>query len=289
MAKGQILQSLSGYYDVIANGLLYRTRARGNFRQKKITPLVGDWVEFKADNQQEGYLLKIDPRKNHLVRPPIANIDCAIVVVSCKEPNFSANLLDRQLVMLAAQKITPLIYFSKLDLLTPIQRAEFKSIVAVYQKWYQTFTTISEIKDLLMNKLSQQTLVVMGQTGAGKSTLLNHLAPELNLATGAVSKALSRGKHTTRKVALFQIGQNYLADTPGFSSFELQNIIAVELRDYFPELAASQTACKFRGCLHQKEPHCAVKAAVQAGSIAASRYQSYLQLLTAIQQQKPRY
>lgn len=289
MVKGQILQSLSGYYDVIANGLLYRTRARGNFRQKKITPLVGDWVEFKADNQQEGYLLKIDPRKNHLVRPPIANIDCAIVVVSCKEPNFSANLLDRQLVMLAAQKITPLIYFSKLDLLTPIQRAEFKSIVAVYQKWYQTFTTISEIKDLLMNKLSQQTLVVMGQTGAGKSTLLNHLAPELNLATGAVSKALSRGKHTTRKVALFQIGQNYLADTPGFSSFELQDIIAVELRDYFPELAACQTACKFRGCLHQKEPHCAVKAAVQAGSIAASRYQSYLQLLIAIQQQKPRY
>lgn len=290
MVKGQILQSLSGYYDVVSKGIIYRTRARGNFRQKKITPLVGDWVEFKADNQSEGYLLKIDSRKNQLVRPPIANVDWAVVVVSCKEPNFSANLLDRQLVMLAAQKIQPLIYFSKLDLLTESEVTAFKLIINNYQEWYSVFTTVTAIQQHIMAAdFQQQTLVVMGQTGAGKSTLLNHLAPNLKLETGAVSKALSRGKHTTRKVTLFRIGENYLADTPGFSSFELQNIAAVELRNFFPEFLACQSACKFRGCLHQNEPHCAVKAAVQEKRIAVSRYQSYLQLLTVIQQQKPRY
>lgn len=289
MTKGRILQSLSGYYDVWANDQVYRTRARGNFRQKKITPLVGDWVEFKAANQQEGYLLAVTARKNSLVRPPIANLDLAIVVVSCKQPDFSANLLDRQLIMLELQKIVPVIYFSKTDLLTQNEREKFSKIMTAYQLIYPVFKKADKLKVYLSTTIKSQTIVVMGQTGAGKSTLLNHLNSVWQLPTAEVSKALSRGKHTTRKVALLAFASNYIADTPGFSSFELQQLDFHELRDLFPEFLKYQPNCKFRGCLHQNEPHCAVKQAVANGEIAVSRYQNYLQLLVELKNKKNVY
>jgi ribosome biogenesis GTPase len=289
MTKGRILQSLSGYYDILADDQVYRTRARGNFRQKKITPLVGDWVDFKANNQQEGYLLAVTARKNSLVRPPIANVDLAIVVVSCKQPDFSANLLDRQLVMLELQKIAPLIYFSKIDLLDQKEQAKFNKIMTTYQLIYPVFKTAAKLKAYLSKTVQAQTIVVMGQTGAGKSTLLNQLDPAWQLPTAEVSKALSRGKHTTRKVALLAFATNYIADTPGFSSFELQQLDFHELRDLFPEFLAYQPNCKFRGCLHQNEPRCAVKQAVAIGQIALSRYHNYLQLLVELKNKKRVY
>lgn len=294
MKKGIIQQSLSGFYDVISDNVLYRTRGRGNFRQKKIKPMVGDQVEFDAANQQEGYLLKVLPRKNALVRPPIANVDIAIVVTAVKEPNFSTNLLDRQLVALAVQHIEPIIYFTKTDLFTLDEYEQFLPIVAGYREigyavimQQEPFAkqSLRQLQTLISNKIG----VVMGQTGAGKSTLLNHLAPNLNLTTGVISQALQRGKHTTRKVSLLKIDDSLIADTPGFSSYETFTMSVAELPHYFPEIDLIGQNCRFRGCLHLKEPGCAVKEAVTNGTIMASRYKNYGQFHDLIADQKPNY
>lgn len=286
--KGQIRQSLSGYYDVVAeDGKEYRTRARGVFRKRRQSPLVGDWVEFKLE-KDEGYLLKIDPRKNQLVRPPIANVDYAIVVSACIEPKFSSNLLDRQLIMLAAHQIQPILYFSKWDLLNSDQEKEMSSVVDYYQRYYSVEISNSN-KPQLLNPFKHQVVVVMGQTGAGKSTLLNKLDSELNLETGEISKALSRGKHTTRKVKLMDVDDNLLADTPGFSSFDLLEITKEDLPEYYPDFTEFCDQCKYRGCLHVNEPHCAVKQAVVDGKILKSRYENYLQFHQLILNRKPRY
>ncbi|KRN88586.1 ribosome small subunit-dependent GTPase A [Ligilactobacillus ceti] len=293
MVKGQIRQSLSGYYDIFADGKEYRTRARGNFRKKKTTPLVGDWVEFKAENQQEGYVLEVYPRKNELIRPPVANVDIGIVVTACKEPKFSTNLLDRQLIMLETNNIKPVLYFSKADLLTPEELTKLQSIVAYYSQYYPCYVPLpeneSEVLAEMLGALHQQVIVIMGQTGAGKSTFLNKVKPELNLETGEISKALSRGRHTTRKVTLLPIGDNLIADTPGFSSFEILDITKEELPLMYPDFVKVQDECKFRGCLHVKEPKCAVKNAVKSGTILDSRYENYLQFHEMIINQKPKY
>lgn len=293
MVKGQIIQSLSGYFDVLADERIYRTRARGNFRNKKEVPYVGDWVEFKADNEREGYLLKILERKNSLVRPPVANVDRAIVVTACVEPKLSTNLLDRQLASLRNNNIAPMLYFSKADLLGQDEREKLVRLVDYYQQYFPCFIfskeDTKEIKDDFLGQVSSEVIVVMGQTGAGKSTFLNLIAPGLNLKTAEVSKALSRGKHTTRRVTLRQIQNNLIADTPGFSSFEILDVSKEELPLLYPDFVALQDNCKFRGCLHLKEPQCAVKAAYEDGTILASRYENYVQFQSDIAKRKPKY
>lgn len=293
MAKGQIRQSLSGYYDIFSEGKTYRTRARGNFRKKGQTPLVGDYVEFKADNENEGYVLKILERKNHLVRPPVANVDCAIVVTSCIEPDFSSNLLDRQLVMLSENEIVPILYFSKADLMDETTKERMLPVFDYYSKYYRTVVSEKNMADEeLVSALLEEAgnvLVVMGQTGAGKSTLLNRLDPKLKLETGEISKALSRGRHTTRKVSLMDVKGHLIADTPGFSSFELREIEKERLSSLFEDFNEYSPQCRFRGCLHLNEPDCAVKAAVLEGKILESRYENYKLFQKMIQEQKPRY
>lgn len=293
MAKGQIRQSLSGYYDIFSEGKTYRTRARGNFRKKGQTPLVGDYVEFKADNENEGYVLKILERKNQLVRPPVANVDCAIVVTACVEPDFSSNLLDRQLVMLSENEIVPILYFSKADLMDETTKERMLPVFDYYSKYYRTVVSEKDMADEeLVSALLEEAgnvLVVMGQTGAGKSTLLNRLDPKLKLETGEISKALSRGKHTTRKVSLMDVKGHLIADTPGFSSFELREIEKERLSSLFEDFNEYSPQCRFRGCLHLNEPDCAVKAAVLEGKILESRYENYKLFQKMIQEQKPRY
>lgn len=293
MAKGQIRQSLSGYYDIFSEGKTYRTRARGNFRKKGQTPLVGDYVEFKADNENEGYVLKILERKNQLVRPPVANVDCAIVVTACIEPDFSSNLLDRQLVMLSENEIVPILYFSKADLMDETTKERMLPVFDYYSKYYRTVVSEKNMADEeLVSALLEEAgnvLVVMGQTGAGKSTLLNRLDPKLRLETGEISKALSRGRHTTRKVSLMDVKGHLIADTPGFSSFELREIEKERLSSLFEDFNEYSPQCRFRGCLHLNEPDCAVKAAVLEGKILESRYENYKLFQKMIQEQKPRY
>lgn len=293
MTKGQIRQSLSGYYDIFSEGKTYRTRARGNFRKKGQTPLVGDYVEFKADNENEGYVLKILERKNQLVRPPVANVDCAIVVTACIEPDFSSNLLDRQLVMLSENEIVPILYFSKADLMDETTKERMLPVFDYYSKYYRTVVSEKNMADEeLVSALlgaAGNVLVVMGQTGAGKSTLLNRLDPKLKLETGEISKALSRGRHTTRKVSLMDVKGHLIADTPGFSSFELREIEKESLSSLFEDFNEYSPQCRFRGCLHLNEPDCAVKAAVLEGKILESRYENYKLFQKMIQEQKPRY
>lgn len=289
MKQGIIQQSLSGFYDILADGEIHRTRARGNFRARKIKPIVGDRVEF-----ENGYLLRVLPRKNELVRPPVANVDIAVVVTAAKKPTFSTNLLDRQLIALEAQKIIPVIYFSKTDLLSDDEYAKLAEIVAGYRKiGYQVFfdreafaeDQLHQLKELLKGQI----VTMMGQTGAGKSTLLNHLAPGLGLATGEISTALKRGRHTTRKASLLNVAGAWIADTPGFSSYETFDMTVEELPNFFPEMKELAANCKFRGCLHLKEPQCAVKDAVKNGIIMKSRYDDYVQFHNLIANQKPDY
>ncbi|GAK46919.1 GTPase [Secundilactobacillus oryzae JCM 18671] len=292
MNLGQIRQSLSGFYDVMdTDGELHRTRARGNFRNRKITPLVGDWVEFDDTGK---YILKIRDRKNSLVRPPIANIDQAIVATAVAEPAFSSNLLDRQLITLEIANIKPVIYFTKTDLIDDEAYNQIAVLADYYERvGYPTFLARDAFEpaqlDGLKQQLSKKESVIMGQTGAGKSTLLNHLAPDLELATGEISKALNRGKHTTRKVGLLEIGDGLIADTPGFSSYDLMQTAAVDLTKYLPEFVELGASCRFRGCVHVNEPGCAVKEAVASGQVIQSRYDNYLQLYVTLKNQKPNY
>lgn len=289
MKQGIIQQSLSGFYDILADDQIYRTRARGNFRAKKIKPIVGDRVEF-----EDGYLLRVLPRKNELVRPPVANVDTAVVVTAAKKPAFSTNLLDRQLIALEAQKIKPVIYFSKTDLLDDSEYDQLAKVVEGYRNiGYTVFFSreafaadqLAQIKEILQGQI----VTMMGQTGAGKSTLLNHLASDLDLATGEISTALKRGRHTTRKVSLLNVAGAWIADTPGFSSYETFDMTVEDLPKLFPEMKRISADCKFRGCLHLKEPKCAVKDAVENGIIMKSRYDNYVQFHELIANQKPNY
>ncbi|MDT7014285.1 ribosome small subunit-dependent GTPase A [Levilactobacillus namurensis] len=294
MAEGQIRQSLSGFYDVFSDGEMYRTRARGNFRKKRVTPLVGDRVRFESSSPKEGYILEILPRDNSLTRPPVANIDQGVVVTAVKAPDFSTNLLDRQLIALEVSRIQPVIYFTKTDLIDDQRYQAFEDLAAAYRRLgYAVCLTrepfASTGLDQLRELLADQETVIMGQTGAGKSTLLNHIAPELTLATGEISTALNRGRHTTRKVSLMPVAGGLVADTPGFSSYDTLTIDYRELGQYFPEFRRLAPDCRFRGCVHVNEPGCAVKAELAAGDVLQSRYDNYLQLLTLLQNQKPVY
>lgn len=282
--QGRIIKALAGFYYVEAEGQVYQTRARGNFRKKGQIPYVGDWVEFSAEEQSEGYILAISERKNELVRPPIVNIDQAVVLVSVREPNLNLNLLDRFLVLLEHKGISPIIYLTKTDLLE--DPAELDSIREVYTGiGYPMVSRAEELEPLLHDKLT----VFMGQTGVGKSTLLNRLAPGLDLETGEISSSLGRGRHTTRAVTLYDLFGGKIADTPGFSSLDYEINQPGDLNNAFPEIRRFSYDCKFRTCTHRHEPACAVQPAVEEGAIATFRFDNYLQLLSEVEQRRVTY
>ena len=288
--KGKIIKALSGFYYVASEDEIFQTRARGNFRNRKITPLVGDEVIFESSNQTDGYLLEILPRKNELVRPPVANVDQGVVVTSLVEPNFSYNLLDRFLVTLEFEGIEPIIFLTKADLVKDL--AAMKAIEETYQAiGYHVITSKAEGEDLLelQRYFPERITVFMGQSGAGKSTLLNRIVPELALETGVISESLGRGKHTTRHVELLPICDGLVADTPGFSSIDFLEIEAVELPKLFPDFLAVAANCRFRECMHLNEPDCAVKQGVAANEIAETRYKNYVQFLEEIENRRPVY
>ncbi|EZN26924.1 ribosome small subunit-dependent GTPase A [Streptococcus pyogenes ABC020041397] len=282
--QGKIIKSLAGFYYVESEGQVYQTRARGNFRKRGETPYVGDIVDFSAEDNSEGYILAIHPRKNSLVRPPIVNIDQAVVIMSAKEPEFNSNLLDRFLILLEHKAIHPVVYISKMDLLDSPE--EIKAIGRQYQAiGYDFVTSLEELLPLLADKIT----VFMGQTGVGKSTLLNRIAPELALEIGEISDSLGRGRHTTRAVSFYNAHGGKIADTPGFSSLDYDIANAEDLNEAFPELRRLSHECKFRSCTHTHEPKCAVKAALETGELWPVRYEHYLQFLSEIENRRETY
>lgn len=293
MPEGKIVKALSGFYYVLNENGLVQCRARGIFRKNNVSPLVGDEVVYQAENDKEGYVLEIKDRKNELVRPPIANVDQAILVFSAVEPDFSTVLLDRFLVLVEFNHIHPLICITKIDLITNEQHNAIELHAQAYRAaGYEVILTSSEKEtgmQLLSPHLENKISVFAGQSGVGKSSLLNTLKPDLELKTNDISTHLGRGKHTTRHVELIKVGNGLVADTPGFSSLEFTNIEAEDLTFCFPELHKASENCKYRGCLHLKEPKCGVKLAVESGEIPHYRYDHYLDFLQEIKERKPRY
>ncbi len=293
MPEGKIIKALSGFYYVFDHAKVWQCRGRGVFRKQKVSPLVGDNVIFQAENELEGYILEIKERKNELIRPPVANIDQAILVFSAVEPEFSPLLLDRFLVLVEFNHIQPVICLTKMDLLTAEKMDEIQAYADQYRSiGYKVVLTSSEKGmgiESLLPYLEGKISVFAGQSGVGKSSLLNALKPELALKTSNISTHLGRGKHTTRHVELLSVGNGWVADTPGFSSLELLDLEAEQLTTCFPELQTASEQCKFRGCLHLKEPKCAVKAGVETGNIQPYRYNHYLNFLKEIKERKPRY
>lgn len=263
MPNGQIRKALSGFYYVYDNGKVIQCRGRGVFRNRGESPLVGDFVDYTVEGENDGTITVIHERKNNLVRPPISNIDQAILVFSIKEPDFNTILLDRFLVVLESFYIEPIICLTKSDLMDTKMEQTMKDYINDYENiGYEILMTYKDdpnFNDKITPILKGKTTVLAGQSGVGKSTLLNTILPSLDLKTGVISDALGRGKHTTRHVELIEVCDGLLADTPGFSSFEFDLMEKEELSSCFPDFVKRQDECKYRGCLHVNEPKCAVK------------------------------
>lgn len=290
MPRGVIVRVVGGLFYVKDGDKIVKTTASGKLRDYRKIPVAGDIVNYDVTNLNEGYIKSIETRKNQLIRPPVANIDQAIVVVSMVEPDFSSLLLDKLLVQILDNNIKPIIYFSKKDKVKNIEEYQkyfdyYKSIgIEVFVGNSLSKENICEIQAFIKNKIS----IVTGQSGAGKSTLLNSFKEGLNLKTGDYSSSLGRGKHTTREVEFLEICDGLIADTPGFSSMELE-IDAERLAYVFPGFEEEGLNCKFRGCLHESEPGCKIKELVENGQILKESYDNYLKLLESVKMRKVVY
>jgi len=269
--EGLIIKNISNDYVVKTNNNIYTCKARGKFRNEKIIPLVGDIVEFDETNN---YILKIHKRKNSLIRPNVSNIDNALIVTSVKNPNLDTFLLDKLLTIVSYNNITPIICFTKLDLLNEEEEKDIQSYIDYYQKiGYKVLRNdkIEEFKEVFKDKLT----VFTGQSGAGKSSLLNKLDSKLNLKTDEISYALGRGKHTTRHTELYEIMDGFLVDTPGFSQVDFHEMKKQDIRDNMYEMFDNLDNCKYRDCMHIKEDGCSVKEKVENNEILLTRYNNY--------------
>lgn len=270
--EGQIVKIISNDYFVKTNNNEYICKARGKFRQENITPKVGDFCLF---DEKEKVIKEIKPRINTLSRPLVSNINQAFIVTSLKNPDFSSNLLDKLICICILNNIEPIICLTKKDLLTKSEYKDLKKIINYYKKLgikvvYNN--NINKIKKLLKHK----TTVFTGQTGAGKSSLMNKLDKSLNFETNEISKALGRGKHTTRTVSLVEINNGKVLDTPGFSDIDLRVYKKEDIRDSFKEF---KNKCKYTNCMHINEKECVVKELVNKNIILKSRYENYIKFI----------
>lgn len=291
LEPGIVLKGVGGFYAVdVGKGQVITCVPRGRFKKSSLALMAGDRVHIQHDGER-GTIEAIVPRKTELYRPAIANVEQVVIVASVKKPELNLSLLDRLLVLAEAGNLETLICLNKMDLIDP---AEIKDVIAIYREiGYQTVPIsallsrgIEEIKEYLQGKIS----VLAGPSGAGKSTILNRLYPDLELKTAAISSKLKQGRHTTRHVELIPLETGgYVADTPGFSQLLLKGIAEEELPFLFPEIGRSGEGCRFKGCLHFKEPGCAVQDALQDGMLAASRHENYIRLLKEIQQEERSY
>ena len=294
MINGKIIKGIGGFYYVDTEKGLYECRARGIFRKNKITPLVGDRVSISVvdEENKNGVVEEIEKRDTELVRPPIANVDKALIVFAIKNPAPNLSLLDRFIVLAEKENLEIVIVFTKVDLDANGELLEeLKSIYEV--SGYKVIPVSNKLKlniDKIKEELKENTVVFAGPSGVGKSSLLNEVDKNFELKTGEVSDKIKRGKHTTRHAELLKLEcGGMVADTPGFSSLTLDDIDESELKEYFIEFDKHDD-CRFGSrCIHENEPSCAVKEAVENGEISKKRYESYIQLLNEIRSGKRRY
>lgn len=286
-ATGRIVRSLSGFYDVQTADGCITCRGRGHLRRGGDSPLTGDMVEITVEGGK-GMVEKILPRKNSFVRPAVANMDVLVVFASNVNPITEPFLIDRVAAIAGDQEVTVCLCVNKCDLdpavdLVKIYRHAGFPVICTSAA---TGEGVEELRELLKGKLAAFT----GNTGVGKSSVLNCLCPSLGLATGEVSEKLGRGRHTTRHVQLYDLGEDtFVADTPGFSSFDTEqmNVILKENLQYaFPDFAPYLGKCQFCDCSHRAEPGCGIRSALEAGEIEKTRYDSYLQLYEKSEQIK---
>ena len=294
MINGKIIKGIGGFYYVDTENGLYECRARGIFRKNKITPLVGDRVSISVvdEENKKGVVEEIEKRDTELVRPPIANVDKALIVFAIKNPAPNLSLLDRFIVLAEKENLEIVIVFTKVDLDADGELLEeLKSIYEV--SGYKVIPVSNKLKlniDKIKEELKENTVVFAGPSGVGKSSLLNEVDKNFELKTGEVSDKIKRGKHTTRHAELLKLEcGGMVADTPGFSSLTLDDTDESELKEYFIEFDKYDD-CRFGSrCIHENEPSCAVKEAVENGEISKKRYESYIQLLNEIRSEKRRY
>lgn len=286
--NGILLKGIGGFYSVEAADAVYVCKARGVFRKKRITPLCGDRVQITVSGgDAENTIDEIFPRKNELRRPPVANIDNLIIVVSTTAPRPNTLVMDKLIALAEQKSIEPVVVFTKIDL------ASAEELLAIYRKAgiscfavsNQTGEGVDGVRDVLRGKISAFT----GNSGVGKTSLLNRIAPDLQRETGEISDKLGRGRHTTRQAELFSVCGGYVVDTPGFSSLDFERADAIrkeELAECFREFRPYLGDCKFSTCSHTCDKGCAVLAAVECGEISASRHNSYTALYNTVKDWK---
>lgn len=291
--KGRIIKGIAGFYYVDTAGSgIYECKAKGIFRKDRKKPLVGDQVEIEILSEEEktGNLTTLLERKNELIRPAVANVDQALVIFALENPRPNMTLLDRFLVMMEQQEVPAAVCFNKDDLVEQTKAEELKKI---YEDCgYPVFLCSAareEGIDVLGTYLNGKTTVVAGPSGVGKSSLTNLFQNEIQMETGEISRKLKRGRHTTRHAQLIPLGQDtWICDTPGFTSLYTENMEKEELRGYFPEFRPMEGTCRFQGCVHVKEPGCAVKEALEQGRIHRSRYENYVMFYEELKEQEKR-
>ncbi|MBQ9148697.1 MAG: ribosome small subunit-dependent GTPase A [Oscillospiraceae bacterium] len=277
--EGRILRSISGFYDVQTPAGLVTCRARGSLRRGHDSPLTGDFVEISVE-KGKGMVERILPRRNRFVRPAVANVDALVVFAANVNPVTEPFLIDRVAAIAGDQEVPVYLCVNKCDLdpAHDLIRIYTKAGFTVIRASAETGEGVEELRDLIRGKL----VAFTGNSGVGKSSMLNRLCPELALPTGEVSEKLGRGRHTTRHVELYRLEEDtYVADTPGFSSFDtdqMEVILKENLQYAFPDFGPYIGTCQFHDCTHRKEPGCAVTAALEAGELEPTRYDSYLRL-----------
>lgn len=286
--RGKIIKGIAGFYLVDCDGEVLTCKARGLFRKQGEKPLVGDLAEVEAaqTSESEANIVALLPRRNRLIRPAVSNVDQALLVMAVRTPDPQFYLLDQYLVTMELQGIPAAILFTKEDLdggeLADYRRRYETAGYPVFSVCAENGSGIEELRGFLAGK----TTVLAGPSGVGKSTLTNLLCPEAKMETGELSRKNARGKQTTRHTELFCLGENsYLLDTPGFTALEVKTDEA-GLKHAFPEFRSLEGQCRFTGCNHRAEPNCAVKAAVERGDIAESRYESYRKMAEEIAERR---
>ncbi len=300
MNKGRIVKGIAGFYYIETDDTnIYECKAKGIFRKDNIKPLVGDMVSIDIidEDKKLGNIIEILPRKNSLIRPPVANVDQAVILFAIVKPDPNYNLLDRFLIMMRQQNLPVIICFNKQDIAS---KEEQQELYDAYEKcgYKVLFISVKEEKGLdeLKELLKGKTTTLAGPSGVGKSSLLNKLVPDAQMQIGELSRKIERGKNTTRHSELFYVKelskgdtQTFIMDTPGFTSLGMFDVTTDSLMNYYPEFEDYEPECRFGGCSHIAEPDCGVKRAVEDGKIAKVRYDNYKILYEELKNAKPDY